>query len=260
MELRLALVRSRSSVSYTRRTLAKNKKHSGGSQHSYQESWRSFSQWGNWRTPFVESRLNGFTACSGVSSRPSYRRVSSVEWGKKIVHIIYLDDGKGVKACFEDGTEVTGFMLAGADGARLWVRSLLVGSDVAKPTPIDFAASVYLKTCSRRSRQRALFLRSEPHHPLSQIVPHPDGYYSWLGLHDASDSKHPENWEFFQYISFPEPRELENNQAVAEHVAHLEAMAARFADPWRSSFEWMPDDIMTAWDAKLSHGSSATGA
>lgn len=30
-------------------------------------------------------------------------------------------------------------------------------------------------------------------------------------------------------------------------------MAARFADPRRSLFEWVPDDITTAWYAELSH-------
>lgn len=173
-----------------------------------------------------------------------------VNWGKKIVDVAYPEDGKLVKAIFEDGTEVTGSMLVGSDGPRSSIRSLLVAPDSAKPTPIDFATTMCFTSYSR---ERALFLRSAPHHPLFQIAPHPNGYYSWLGLHDASDSDHPESWVFWHYISFYEPRELENKKTRAEHVAHQKAMAAQFADPWRSSFEWMPDDTTTAWYGKLNH-------
>ena len=173
-----------------------------------------------------------------------------IEWEKKIVDIVYLENATEVKAIFEDGTEVTGSMLVGADGARSSVRSLLVGLDNAKPTPIDFATT----TCfTKYSRERALCLRSAPHHPLYQIATHPDGYYSWLGLHDASDSNHPESWVFMHYISYPEPREFENQKSVTEHVSYQKEMAAHFADPWRSSFEWMPDGTTTAWYGKLKH-------
>ena len=173
-----------------------------------------------------------------------------VYWGKTLKDIVYLEDGKGVKAVFEDGTDTTGSMLIGTDGPRSSIRSILVGPDTAKPTPIDFATTMCFTSYSR---ERALFLRSAPHHPLFQIAPHPDSYYSWLGLHDASDSDHPESWVFWHYISYPEPRDFENTKTVAEHVAHQKAMGAQFADPWRSSFEWMPDNTTTAWYGKLNH-------
>ena len=173
-----------------------------------------------------------------------------VYWGKTFVDAEFLEDGKGVKAIFEDGTAVTGSMLIGADGPRSSVRSFLVGPDKAKPTPIDFATT---HCFTSYSREQALFLRSAPHHPLYQIAPHPDGYYSWLGLHDATDTNSPETWVFWHYISYPEPREFENKKTVAEHVAHQKAMAAHFADPWKSSFEWMSDDTTSAYYGKLNH-------
>ncbi len=174
----------------------------------------------------------------------------NVYWGKTLVNTVYLEDGKGLKAIFDDGTEVTGSMLIGADGPRSTVRSLLVGPDQAKPTSIDFATT---HCFTSYPRDRALFLRSAPHHPLYQIAPHPKGYYSWLGLHDASDPDRPETWVFWHYISYAEPRDFENKKTVAEHVAHQKAMGAQFADPWKSAFEWMPDDTTTAWYGKLNH-------
>ena len=173
-----------------------------------------------------------------------------IHWGKTLVDTAYVDNGQAVTAIFKDGTQVTGSMLIGADGPRSSVRSLLIGPDRAKPTPIDFATTMCFTSYSRN---QALFLRSGPHHPLYQIATHPDGYYSWLGLQDASDADHPETWVFMHYISYPEPREYENKKTPAEHVAHQKAMAAHFADPWKSSFEWMPDDSTTAWYGKLNH-------
>ena len=174
----------------------------------------------------------------------------NINWGKALVDIAYADNGQAVTAIFKDGTQVTGSMLIGADGPRSCVRSLLVGPDRAKPTPIDFATTMCMTSYSR---DQALFLRAAPHHALHQIAPHPDGYYAWLGLHDASDADRPETWVFWHYISYPEPRDYENEKTAAEHVAHQKAMGAQFADPFKSAFEWMPDDSTTAWYGKLNH-------
>lgn len=163
----------------------------------------------------------------------------NIHWEKTLVDIAYLEDGSGVKAIFDDGTQVTGSTLIGADGPRSSVRSLLVGPDNAKPTPIDFATTIFFTSYPR---DRALFLASEPHHPLYQVATHPDGYYSWLGLHDASDPSRPESWVFWGYISYAEPRDFINTKTLPEHVAHQKALAAQFVDPWKSAVEWIPDD------------------
>lgn len=72
----------------------------------------------------------------------------NVYWGKTLVNTVYLEDGKGEKAIFEDGTEVTGSILIGADGPRSIVRCLLIGPDRAKPTPIDLATTHCLTSYS----------------------------------------------------------------------------------------------------------------
>ena len=173
-----------------------------------------------------------------------------VQCGKVIAKITYSDDGKHITAHFADGTQDTGNLLVGSDGPHSTVRTLLVGPETAQATPIDFATTMCF---SNYPRDRALKLRSAPNHPLFQCSPHPNGYFAWLGLQDASDPDRPESWTFVNYISFPEPRHTTNDKTTAQHVAHQKEIAKQYADPFKSAYEWMPDDSSTAWYGKLRH-------
>ncbi|KAL8982513.1 MAG: hypothetical protein Q9177_005250 [Variospora cf. flavescens] len=114
---------------------------------------------------------------------------------------------------------------------------------------------------SKLPREKALFLRSEPHHPLFQCAPNPSGTFAWLGLHDAPDPSDPESWVFFHYISFPEPRDqISKEKTTAEHIAHQKQLARAYADPFRSAFDWLADDSPTAWYGKLQHWDPAEPA
>ncbi|KAF2650604.1 FAD/NAD(P)-binding domain-containing protein [Lophiostoma macrostomum CBS 122681] len=183
--------------------------------------------------------------------RDKFRRMLmggiDIRWGKKITNVSYSDDKLTVTAKFEDGTSDTGSILVATDGPHSKVRTLLVGEEAAKVTPIDFASTMCF---TQHTREHALYLRAKPHNPLYQVAPHPEGCCAWLSLHDGDDKEHPENWTFFHYISFPEPREEINTRSNREHIAHQKAMARKFVDPWRSVFEWMPDD-MDVWYSKL---------
>jgi 2-polyprenyl-6-methoxyphenol hydroxylase-like FAD-dependent oxidoreductase len=164
--------------------------------------------------------------------RDKFRRMlmSGIEirWGKKIDSISYSDDKLTVTAIFTDGTSDTGLILIATDGPHSRVRTLLVGEEAAKVTPIDFASAMCF---TQHTREHALYLRAKPHNPLYQVAPHPDGCCAWLSLHDGDDAEHPENWTFFHYISFPEPRDEINTRSHREHIAHQKAMARRFVDP-----------------------------
>lgn len=170
-----------------------------------------------------------------------------VHWGKCLSGITYSQDGHRVTAKFADGTEETGSMLIGCDGPHSVVRTLLVGPEEAKVTPIDFASTMCF---TKHTRDHALLLRAQPHHPLYQVAVHPAGYCAWLSLHDGDDVDHPENWTFFHYISFPEPKDLQNTRSNAGLVAQQKELAKHFVDPWKSVFEWMPDDH-PVWYGKL---------
>ena len=181
-----------------------------------------------------------------------------IRWGKALTNIAFSKDEREITASFADGTEDTGMLLVGSDGEYSMVRELLVRDENAKVTPTDFAATMCF---SKHSRERALFLRAKPFHPLYQVAPHPDGYFAMLSLHDGDDLEHPENWTFFHYISYPEPRNVANNKSAAEHLAFQKELAKEFCDPFRSVFEWTPDDSpvwytkMQKWDpSKQKHG------
>ncbi|KAB5575398.1 hypothetical protein GE09DRAFT_1091864 [Coniochaeta sp. 2T2.1] len=179
-----------------------------------------------------------------------------VQWGKELQEIEYSPDGTSVTARFTDGTADTGSILIATDGPHSRVRTLLLGEERARVTPIDFASTMCF---TKHTREHALFLRSPPHHPLYQVGPHPEGYCGWLSLHDGDDIEHPENWTFFHYISFPEPRHEINHRTNREHVLHQKELAKKFANPWRSVFEWMDVDTpvwyskLRNWDPSLPH-------
>ncbi|KAL2802741.1 FAD/NAD(P)-binding domain-containing protein [Aspergillus granulosus] len=157
---------------------------------------------------------------------------NEVQWGKELQEIVYSPDGTTVTARFTDGTADTGSILIATDGPHSRVRTLLVGEERARVTPIDFASTMCF---TKHTREHAIFLRSPPHHPLYQ------------------------NWIFFHYISFPEPRHEINHRTSREHVLHQKELAQHFADPWRSVFEWMSDDTpvwyskLRNWDPSLPH-------
>ncbi len=177
----------------------------------------------------------------------------NIKWGKTLSQITYSDDGGQVTAHLMDGTEDTGSTLVGADGPQSQVRDLLVGSEPTKTVPIGFAATMCF---NQLPRDKALFLRSEPFHPLYQCAPHPNGYFAWLGVHDIPDPDDPESWTFFHYISFPESSEASSDKtdkSPAEGVAYQKELAKQFADPFKSAFEWMPKDATQAWYGKLRH-------
>ncbi|KAI9714928.1 MAG: hypothetical protein M1812_006241 [Candelaria pacifica] len=206
-----------------------------------------------------EAHIEGFYRLRRSKIRNLLTEGLDVRWGKEISNITYSSDGAYVTAHFADGTSDTGSLLVGADGPRSSIRNLLLGEEKSKTTNIDYAATMCF---TKYTRDQALFLRSAPFHPLFQCAPHPDGYFAWLGLHDAPNPNKPEDWIFFAYISFFEPpseqqTKSQEKTSPKEYLKHQKQLARNFADPFKSAFEWMSEDDddggTKVWFGNLNH-------
>jgi 2-polyprenyl-6-methoxyphenol hydroxylase-like FAD-dependent oxidoreductase len=175
-----------------------------------------------------------------------------VVFNKKLTSIEDSPDGESVIAKFEDGTSATGMLVIGADGARSEVRQIAVGTSAATSRRIPFAATFAQATFTR---EQAIHLRSW--HQLYLAGIHPNGWFSFFGIQDATDSTQPETWVFFFYISWPSSLEEQDqtaNWTNEQRLRQIKTMASELADPWKSAFEWLGDDHpvwhmgMSDWD------------
>jgi len=179
-----------------------------------------------------------------------------IRWNKRLKDIVFEQDGKSVTAVFEDEQHVTGRLVIGADGTRSSVRNALLGPQMAANTRLPYSATFVQ---ARYTREQALFLRS--FHPLYVASPHPDSYFAFFGLQDAPEVDKPEGWTFFFYISWKsslaqqdEERQTYGNK---ERLAQVKEKSKGYCEPWKSAFEWVPEDQpawyfdLAVWDPSL---------
>ncbi|TVY36531.1 FAD-dependent monooxygenase, partial [Lachnellula occidentalis] len=179
-----------------------------------------------------------------------------IRWNKRLKDIVFEHDGSCVTAVFEDGEQITGRLVVGADGSRSTVRKLVLGPDLAAPLRLPYV-STFVQ--ARYTREQALFLRS--YHPLYIAAIHPDNMFAFFGLQDAPAVDKPEDWTFFFYISWNSPLEEQLEEAKTcgnrERLAQVKSLAKGFTEPWKSAFEWVADDQpawyfdMAVWDPSI---------
>jgi 2-polyprenyl-6-methoxyphenol hydroxylase-like FAD-dependent oxidoreductase len=174
-----------------------------------------------------------------------------IRYNKRLVDITYSDDGKSVTAHFDDGSSTTGGILIGADGARSTTRQLLLGTKLGSIDRLPYAATFVQR---RFTREQALHLRS--FHPLFLASAHPSNNFAFFGMQDAAEADDPTTWTFFFYISWQSSLQEQEDTKVndSQRLAQQKEFAKNFCDPWKSAYEWTPDDApvwymgLTAWD------------
>ncbi|KAF2498931.1 FAD/NAD(P)-binding domain-containing protein [Lophium mytilinum] len=205
-------------------------------------------------------RMTGFTFGPFYRLRRSKLRALlfqdlDIRYDKRLTDISYAEDGSSVTAHFADGTTTTGTMLVGADGARSATRNLLLGPTIGAINRLPYGAT-FVQT--KFSRDRALFLRK--FHPLFLGAAHPSNYFAFFGMQDAAEADRPETWTFFFYISWRyslAEQDATADWTDAQRLQQVKELSKSFAEPWKSAFEWTPDDTpvwylgLTDWDPGL---------
>lgn len=182
-----------------------------------------------------------------------------IRWNKRLRNIVFEHDGKSVTAVFEDGQHITGRLIIGADGARSAVRKILLRPEKAVSTRLPYSATFVQ---AKFTREQALFLRS--FHPLYIAAPHADGYFAFLGLQD-----NPEGWTFFFYICWDSTLEQQDGERKTcgnkERLAQVKEKAKAYCEPWKSAFEWVPEDQpswyfdLAVWDPSAHNWDTRNG-
>ncbi|KAI9870313.1 MAG: hypothetical protein M1830_004384 [Pleopsidium flavum] len=188
----------------------------------------------------------------------------SVQFNKRLIDIEYPEDSTAVTAIFADGSKVTGTALIGADGARSIVRQILLGLEKAKPTTAPYIATRV--TLQYPTAEQALEVRKL--HPINSMAVHPDGIWTWISILDVGDPSKPETWEFQLMSSWKKADEDGDqlNPLNSLPLSELKTKTKRFAEPFRSANEWIPDGTpvrmnrVTYWPpiAWNSHGGRVT--
>lgn len=206
--------------------------------------------------PMTEFEIPNFHRLRRSKLRTLLSQDLDIRWNKKLKDIVYESDGR-VAAVFEDGETVTGRLIIGTDGARSAVRKILLGPEKAITTRLPYSATFVQ---AKFTREQALHLRS--FHPLYIAADHPAGTFAFFGLQDAPEVDRPEDWTFFFYISWSSSLAQQDAERKSfgnkERLAQVKERSKVYCDPWKSAFEWVPEDQpcwyfdLAVWDPSLS--------
>ncbi|KAF2087053.1 FAD/NAD(P)-binding domain-containing protein, partial [Saccharata proteae CBS 121410] len=166
-----------------------------------------------------------------------------IRYGKRLAS--FTTSPSTVTATFEDDTEHTADLLIGAEGAHSVVRDVLLGPEKAALHPSPIVASVTIATLPE---EMAVRLRRGL--PRYSTVMHPNGWFAWVGLHNAHSTS-PNAWQFLFIQSHPQdsPITLSTSPSILQN---MKLLANHFFPLYRDAVHAIPADT-PAWHNRLSY-------
>lgn len=160
-----------------------------------------------------------------------------VQYGKHVQDINFGTDRQGVTVKFQDGTEVSGTIVVGADGTRSRCREVALNStEKAATTPFPIW-HMNLTVCYGDA-EKARYVRSE--FPTSFLALSERSFHAFQSISSMPDGPdHPETWVF--HLAMAWRGEARHDLSYAERLAIIKEKADGLAEPARSSFKWIPE-------------------
>ncbi|PMD19558.1 FAD/NAD(P)-binding domain-containing protein [Hyaloscypha hepaticicola] len=158
----------------------------------------------------------------------------NIQYGKKLVSI--ASTVSDVTVTFADGTNATGSVCIGTDGAQSAVRQLALPGDAGKAIPLDVI--LYNMDVCYGDAERAKAVRKV--HFMNSVALHPEKNLSiWTSIQEVPDAQKPETWHF--QIMPTWLADGKTHEGGANGLAELRELANHLAEPWKSSILWIPE-------------------
>ncbi|PSN75230.1 FAD/NAD(P)-binding domain-containing protein [Corynespora cassiicola Philippines] len=204
----------------------------------------------NGKTGELLMEMSGDRPCrvSRRKMRNLFSEGLDVQYGKEI-ETLAVDEGH-VKVTFKDGSEATGDVVVGCDGAKSRVRECIVGEEAARLKHVDLWMFNFTQ---KFEREQALELR-KPNKMFWTSI-HPDhGTMFWVSIQDVPDPNAPETW-LFQIMMTWTNAPLPEENTFEGRMKFFKERAEEYAEPWKSVGRWVkqdskiPMDSGTYWEA-----------
>lgn len=171
-----------------------------------------------------------------------------IQWNKTLAFV--SSDGRQATATFANGTTATGDLLVGAEGAHSVVREFLVGTEKAALTPLPLVASATMATFPEPAARKFQSYASR-----LMVIFHPQGYFNWIGLHEAHAPLKPGEWTFMMIKSWLSPVEEDisklRDAGSEEILRDMKKRAEPFEEGIKQLWESVPEGTKS-WHNRLS--------